>query len=152
MDFITALSKMEKIEYLASQLYKHYHTLFLNDEEASYFFYKMSIEEKGHRNLVQYVKRLVRQNSKLFTDIDIDCSLFEKLEKKLEEEINRRPHPTLLQAIDATEEIEITIGEGYIRNLPLARNSILTDLYNSLGEKDHTEKITAFRTKINARI
>ncbi|MFB3851176.1 MAG: hypothetical protein ACE14Q_04530 [Acidobacteriota bacterium] len=152
MDIVAALNKMECIEKLASDLYKHYHSIFLDDAEASYFFYKMSIEEKGHRNLIQYVKRLVRQNPKLFSNVDVDYEHFDKLEKRLNEEIKRKPYPSLSEAIGVTEEIEIVIGEAYIRNLPLAKNPILTDLYNSLGEKDHTEKITAFRAKINARI
>lgn len=141
-----------KIENLASKLYKLFHTIFIYDSEASYFFYKMSIEEKGHRNLVQYVKRLVRQNHKLFSNISTNLEHLEIIEKKLEEEIKKSSHYDLLQAIDIIEEIEISSGEGYLRNLPLSNNSILTDLYGSLGEQDHTEKITAFRTKINARV
>ncbi|MCX7830530.1 MAG: hypothetical protein N2445_05680, partial [Acidobacteria bacterium] len=79
------------------------------------------------------VKRLARQNPKLFSSIDFQCSDFEKLEKRLDEEIKRKPAPTLLEAIDITEELEITCGEAYLRNLPLKTNPILTDLYTSLG-------------------
>ena len=144
---------MEKIENLTSELYKLFHTIFINDSEASYFFYKMSIEEKGHnRNLVQYVKRPVKQNPELFSNISTNLEHLETFEKTLEEAIKKSSHYDLLQAIDIIEEIEIALGEGYLRNLPLSNNPILTDLYASLGEKGHTEKIIAFRTKINARV
>lgn len=151
MDIFSVLNKIEKIEQKASELYHHYHTLFLNDEEASFFFYKMSVEEKGHRNLAQYVKRLARQNPKLFGDVDFSHTDLAKIENRLDSELNRKPNPSLMQAIDIAEELEITCAEAYLRNLPLKANPILTDLNTSLGEKDHTEKITAFRTKINLR-
>lgn len=152
MDIFTALKKIEEIEQKASELYRHYHLIFKSDQEASFFFYKMSVEERGHRNLIQYVKMIAEQNPELFSTISFPETLFSKIYTHFENEIRRRPLPTLLQAINILEELEIDLGEAYLRNLPLKNNPILTDLYSALGEKDHIEKITAFRTKINARI
>lgn len=151
MKITTALNKMEEIERKASELYKHYHGLFHNDQEASYFFYRMHLEEKGHRNLVQYVKKLVRQNPRLFNDLDVSEEELEGVISSLDSQLERKRQPSLEEAVQIAEEIEITLSEGYLKNLPLKNNAILLDLYGALGEKDHTERITAFKAKVGVR-
>jgi hypothetical protein len=151
MEIIGALNRMEEIEKKASELYRGYHAAFFHDEEAAYFFYKLYLEEKGHRNLVQYVKRLVRQNPKMFSGVDFTEEEFDKILSRLNEELSRKHQPSLMEAIEIAEEFEITLSEGYLKHLPLKHNSILLDLYNALGEKDHSEKITAFKMKIGAK-
>jgi hypothetical protein len=147
MNIINALNRMEEIERKASELYRSYHATFYHDQDAAYFFYRMHLEEKGHRNLVQYVKKLVRQNPKLFKEVDISESELDKIISRLDHEIARKLQPSLEEAIEIAEELEITLAEGYLKNVPLKNNSILLDLYSALGEKDHTEKITAFKMK-----
>jgi len=147
MEIVTALNRMEEIEMKAAELYKIYHAAFYHDKDAAYFFYKMHLEEKGHRNLVQYVKKLVRQNPKLFERLDCMHADFDKIARRLDKEIARKKPPALDEALDIAEEFEVTLCEGYLRNIPLKTNSILLDLYSSLGERDHTEKIAAFKEK-----
>lgn len=151
MNIMSALGKMEEIEKKASELYKNYHGLFHNDQEAAYFFYRMHLEEKGHRNLVQYVKKLVRQNPKLFRDLEITEDELDTLIFKVQSQIERKRPPNLQEAVEIAEEFEIALSEGYLKNLPLNSNPILLDLYGALGEKDHTEKITAFKAKVGVR-
>jgi rubrerythrin len=139
---------MEEIETLASKLYKKYYEYFFTDKEASFFFYRLHLEEKGHRNLVQYVKRLARQNPTLFKDIDMPLEELNKFIVFILELLDRKKQPTLEEAVGIAEELELTLSEGYLKNLPLISSPILADLYNALGEKEHTERITAFkRTK-----
>lgn len=151
MKIVAALNKMEEIEKKASELYKHYHGLFHNDQEAAYFFYKMHLEEKGHRNLVQYVKKLVMQNPRLFRDLDVTEEELNRVISVLDLQIERKKQPKLDEAVEIAEEFEIALSEGYLKNLPLKNNPILLDLYGALGEKDHTEKITAFKAKVGVR-
>ena len=150
MEILPALNKMEEIERKASELYRRYHTIFYYQQEAAYFFYKLYIEEKGHANLVQYVRRLVRQNPKLFQALDYSKEDFDKILNSLDSEISRKRPLTLLEALETAEELEVTLSEGFIRQLPLKTNSILLDLYSALGECDHTERISAFKAKMLA--
>lgn len=151
MKITTALNRMEEIEKKASELYKHYQGLFHNDQEAAYFFYRMHLEEKGHRNLIQYVKKLVRQNPRLFSDLDVTDGELDRIVMMIDSQLERKKQPKLEEAVEIAEELEITLSEGYLKNLPLKNNRILIDLYGALGEKDHTEKITAFKAKVGMR-
>jgi len=147
MNISNALAKMEEIEKKASDLYKAYHGAFFHDQDVAYFFYRMHLEEKGHRNLVQYVKKLVRQNPKLFKEIDVTEEELDGMIARLDAELARKHHPPLDEALQIAEELEISLSEGYLKNIPLKNKSILIDFYNALGERDHTEKITAFKSK-----
>ena len=151
MNIITALNRMEEIEKKASELYKHYQGLFHGDQEAAYFFYRMHLEEKGHRNLIQYVKKLVRQNPRLFHDLDVTEEELGRIVAMIDSQLERKKQPKLDEAVEIAEELEIALAEGYLKNLPLKNNRILLDLYGALGEKDHTEKITAFKAKVGVR-
>lgn len=145
MDIIKALIRIEKIEELAAELYKYYHTAFFKDKEAAYLFYGLYVEEKGHKNLVQYVKRLVRQNPKLFKDPDTDPEELDKILARLHSELGRKGRVTLKEALHVADELENGLCEGYLKYLPGAANSILLDLYGALGDKSHVAKIAGFK-------
>jgi len=69
----------------------------------------------------------------------------------IDSQLERKKQPKLEEAVAIAEELEIALSEGYLKNLPLKNNRILLDLYGALGEKDHTEKITAFKAKVGVR-
>jgi len=144
MDIVRALIRMEKIEEMAAELYKYYHLAFKEDREASYLFYSMYIEEKGHMNLVHYVKRLVRQNTKTFENPAIEPEELDTVLARLHSELGKKGRVSLLQALNTAEELENGLCEGYLKYVISSSNEILTDLYKALGEKNHVTKVAAF--------
>jgi rubrerythrin len=147
MEIVNALCKMEEIEKMASELYRGYHAAFFHEQEAAYLFYRLYIEEKGHCNLVHYVRKLVRHNPKLFDAIEVTEEEFERICARLNKELSRKGHLTLDEALDVAEEFETTLSEGYLKRLPLKNNLILLNLYKALCEAEHSEKITEFKMK-----
>ena len=144
MDIIRALIRMEKIEEMAAELYKYYHLAFKVDKEASYVFYSMYIEEKGHMNLVHYVKRLVRQNPKNFENPALEPEDLDRILERLHSEIGKQGRFSLAEALHVTEELESGLCEGYLKYLLSANNDILSNLYGALGDKSHVTKVSGF--------
>lgn len=144
MDIIRALVRMEKIEEMAAELYKYYHLAFKADREASYLFYSMYIEEKGHMNLVHYVKRLVRQNPKNFENPAVESEDLDRILERLHSEIGKQGRYTLAEALRTAEELENGLCEGYLKYVVSSNNAILTDLYSALGEKAHVTRVSEF--------
>lgn len=144
MDIIKALIRMEKIEEMAAELYKYYHLAFKADKQASYLFYSMHIEEKGHMNLVHYVKRLVRQNPRKFENPAVEPEDLDRILERLHSEIGKQGRYSLTEALRTAEELENGLCEGYLKYILSSNNPILTDLYSALGEKSHVTKISEF--------
>ena len=147
MEIVDALSKIEKIEKKASELYGRYYSQFSQDQEAAYFFYRIQIEERGHLSLTRYVKRLATRNPELFESIDCAEMDFKKILVFLNAEISRVRRRTLEETLDKAEKFEVTLSEGYLTLLPLRNNPMLIDLYRALTDSGHIKKITAFRIK-----
>lgn len=144
MDIVKALIRMEKIEEMAAELYKYYHLAFKADKEASYLFYSLYIEEKGHMNLVHYVKRLVRQNPKNFENPAVESEDLDRILERLHSEIGKQGRFSLAEALRTSEELESGLCEGYLKYLLSANNDILANLYGALGEKNHVTKVADF--------
>lgn len=144
MDIVRALIRMEKIEEMAAELYKYYHLAFKADKEAAYLFYSMYIEEKGHMNLVHYVKRLVRQNPKNFENPVVEPEDMDRILERLYSEIGKQGRFSLAEALRTAEELENGLCEGYLKYLLSANNDILANLYGALGEKNHVTKVAGF--------
>jgi rubrerythrin len=53
MDILKALDIIEKLELKLSELYLHLSKLFSDNKEVSGIFFKLSIEEKGHADLIK---------------------------------------------------------------------------------------------------
>ena len=72
MNILNALDEIEKLEQKLAELYAYFHELFIANKIVSAVFFKMVLEEKGHADLVQYQRRIVRKNPKLFNEVTID--------------------------------------------------------------------------------
>lgn len=147
MEIVDLLNKVEEIEKEASELYGRYYSQFSSDQDAAYFFYRMQIEERSHLSLTRYIKRLVNRNPELFEAIDCPRTDFMKIHAFLDAEMARTRRRSLGKTLEAAEEFEVTLSEGYLTLMPLINNPMLIDLYRALTDTGHTKKITAFRNK-----
>ena len=147
MELLAALDKMEEVERKAALLYSIYKDHFRDDEEAAVFFHEMHCGENDHRNLIQYIRQLAEQRPDLFKEPDIEAAELDEISSLLDREIGRGRPPGLGAALQTSQELEICLREGYLRNRPLQGNDILLDLYDSLGDVTHAEMIAAFRNK-----
>jgi rubrerythrin len=146
------LTLIETVETKASELYAVYQDRFKeDDEDASYFFYRMYVEEKGHAALAAYVKYLVRKNPKLFEQVngdDIELDGLPQLKEKLTQRIAEAKDITLEAAIANTLELETSFGEGYglikLSDFVSHAPKIARLLKNLTDCKEHTEAVTVF--------
>ncbi len=94
---------LEQFERLMQQIYNELAEAFSNDAEAAGLFSKLAFEEGSHLGQVQFLRRLVRQNSKQFGDVEIDPDVLarevEELEKALEAARRFSLHEALVIAI-----------------------------------------------------
>lgn len=112
-------------------------------------FEKLSDEEKTHYNLVQYQRRVVRQNQKLFKDVDIDVKEVRAVTSAAESIINRIPPPSLSEAIKIAIEIESTAAEAHYRSAIKQSNKDIGDFLKNLGtsDKEHFDSLKEFAKK-----
>jgi hypothetical protein len=70
--FLKVLQPIEELEKKISELYEWFSDIFADDAEAAVFFYRVSIDETAHADLVAYQLRVATQNSR-------HCKVFEAL-------------------------------------------------------------------------
>ena len=72
MHILGVLDLLEKLETKISELYEWFSRNYADDAGAASLFYRISIDEIAHANLVRYEKKLAVQNSKIFSEIHLD--------------------------------------------------------------------------------
>jgi rubrerythrin len=140
MDCFRALKLVESIEQLMADLYERFSTLFVADEDAAAFFYRMSRDELSHRNLVQFQQRLAKKNPREFGDVALDLDLFNATTEKVQYFMKRDSSPTLEEAVRIGIDFENDVAEHLYRTVIAEANPATQDLVKNLGRQSEIHR------------
>ena len=142
------LKPLEEFEGEMGKLYRWLHEKFRDDEEAAFVFYRLNLDEKAHASIIQYQRRLVRQNPKMFKKIGFDIEDLNRTRDGLARFMDRK-RLTLEEAIRFSVELEGSAAELHLRSALQQSVEGLSRLLGSLGSADrlHLELLKSLAAK-----
>jgi rubrerythrin len=137
---------LEKFELKMAELYRVYSELYAMDAQAAALFYRMSLEEKNHVNVIAYQKRVVNQNPRLFGDVEMDVEEIQEEIARVEALAKVRVTPPVDEALRTALELENGAAERHFRLSAIQSNPEAAKHLMSLGtaDKQHYEALKAF--------
>ena len=79
MEISNLLSALEGVEGGLADLYGWFSERLSEDGEVSGVFFRLSLQEMSHLNLVRYGRKLARQTPQAFQPVTVDGGLVEEL-------------------------------------------------------------------------
>lgn len=145
MHILTVLSAIGKVESAAEELYRWLSEALSHDREASSLFFRMSLQERSHANVVSYAKRLAGRNPDEFADVTLDLGTVTTLIDEVIQFRQFHRSPTVEEAVHFAIQIENNAGERVHRSLVINSNPELEHIINSLAKADeeHTRGLRA---------
>lgn len=116
------------------------------DAEASTLFRKMASEEKGHAVLLDYQRRIARQNLRLGGEVDLDLVFIVAAIARTKSFRVGVPAPTVEQALALALQLEEGAAEAHMKNALREASPELAELLRGLGSEDrqHVERLRVF--------
>ena len=145
MHILGVLDLLEKLETKISELYEWFSRTYAHDAGATSLFYRISIDEIAHANLVRYEKKLAVQNSKIFSEIHLDVVEISATLENVISVLSGTP-PSLEQAVKISLDIENSVAEAHYRNAIAKATPEISRLLKNLGGFDsrHIEVFSEF--------
>ncbi len=146
MQILTVLTAIGKIETNVGNFYEWLSDVFSDDPEASGFFFRMSMQEKSHANLVSFAKKLAHRSPDDFGEVDVDMKVADELLEDLSTFHATNPNPTLPDALAFAMKVEGHDAESLHRSLVIQSNPEIAEIINSLAKADseHFQALEAF--------
>jgi rubrerythrin len=137
---------LERLEGKMAELYRLYSELFATDAEASSLFFRLSMEEKSHVNIVKYERRLTKQNPRYFEKTHMDEEALSAEGDRVERLCNSRTNPSLEDAVWIALELESGAAERHYRLSILQSRPEAAKLLKGMAKEDdqHNEALRAF--------
>jgi hypothetical protein len=136
VQILTVLSVLGKVEMAVAELYYWLSAVFAEDPEASGFFFRMSMQEKSHVNLVRYAKKLAHRAPDDFADVVFAPEIIDDLIRSLHAFREANPSPSLGEALAFAMQVEGHDAEQLHRSLVIKSNPAVSDLISSLAKAD----------------
>lgn len=145
MYILGVLDLLVKLETKISELYEWFSRNYADDAGAASLFYRISVDEIAHANLVRYEKKLAVQNSKIFSEIHLDVVEISTTLEKVISVLSGTP-PSLEQAVKISLDIENSAAEAHYRNIIGKATPDISRLLKNLGGFDsrHIEVFSKF--------
>jgi rubrerythrin len=146
MEIIAVFNDIEKLELKLLELYQYFGNLFSDDPAAADLFTELGNEEKSHSDLIQYQRKIVRKNPKLFENVDVNIKEVRDIISNVDSIINRIQLPELNEAIKIAIDFESNAAEAHYRSAMQQANQEVSDLLKHLGvlDKEHFSKLREF--------
>ena len=146
MSILRGLNALERFEGGVAKLYARLSEAHAQDPEAASLFYKLSLDEKNHASLIQYQRRLIKQNPDLFEALEFDVAAIEMATVYVEGILARRELPGLRDAVALAAGIEGGAAETHFRAALLQAAPEMSRLMRGLGDSDrlHADTLQAF--------
>jgi rubrerythrin len=141
---------LEDLERNLSILYKQFSERFAGDPEAQVTFFRLHLDEKAHLTLVQFQKRLVKQNPKLFGEIELDLDEVVALAARVDEMLWTKRDWALSEALSFSLTLEQSAAEYHYRTALKQSNPSLASLVRNLGGGDDAH-LTALKDLVARR-
>ncbi|MEW6586053.1 MAG: J domain-containing protein [Nitrospirota bacterium] len=139
MAILRVLDTLEKLEAKMADLYEWFATIFAADSEATEFFYRMSLDETAHANLVRYYRRMASKDAKVLGEVALDVEPLKATMERINAVLSG-PKPSLEEAVKIAVDLEINAAESHaIASLVTAAPGLAPLLTNlgSLDSKHH---------------
>ena len=149
MDNWTVLKRIEELEDKLAVCYEQLQKTFYYNPSVASFFYRMSLDEKSHGDIVRYQLRVLNKNKSAFGKITLDMS-------KIDETLDRiskimKDEPSIKDALQFTLDIEKSAAEFYLISAGKESNGDLSVLLDNfaLSCKTHFANVQKFMEEQN---
>lgn len=136
MNLQSLFRPLEDLERNLSILYQQFSERFADRPESRVTFYRLYLDEKAHLSLVQYQKRVVRQNPKLFGEVDIDLGEVVRLAAQVDEKLWTKRAWTLREAVAYALALESHSAEQHYNGAVRTTDGKISPLLRNLGAAD----------------
>jgi hypothetical protein len=141
VDILGLFRPLAEFEASVGELYERYSRVFAGDPEVALMFYRMAMEERGHVDLIEYQRRLVRKNPEQFSGVTADLDEIKALHLRVVEARVTEPPPALPAAVALAFGIETSAAEYHFRGAMRESNPATARLLESLGRADRLHTI-----------
>lgn len=153
MRLLTALDELLRLEVALGDFYR-----WLSDElgetdpDAAAVFFRLSVQEEGHANLVRYHRRLVRRSVEAPAEIEPFDSVVRGAVERITAFRSSASRPVLLDAVALAAELETLAADSIHARLAAHSPVELGGFVSSLLRDDrrHLEMVEALRRRIEA--
>ena len=136
MDIQSLLKHLVEFESAIGGLYEWFSQIFAGDREAEFVFYRLALEERGHVDLIEFQRRLVRKNPGSFGEVTVDFQEIVRLTDRVRSVRRGDQPPTLDQAVALALELEGSAAEYHYRTAMREASPDAARLLDSLGKAD----------------
>ncbi len=152
VDILAALKTLSQLEEGLADLYERYSRVHAEDPEAAALFFRMSSQERTHASMVEYQKRLVRQNPELFSGVLFDGEGVPRVSAAIEIARIRASYSSLEEAVITSGIFESEAAEAHYRSAIRGDAPELSRLLEGLADSDRRHRaeleIFALRRRI----
>ncbi|OYV95931.1 MAG: hypothetical protein B7Z68_06375 [Acidobacteria bacterium 21-70-11] len=126
----SVLRPLEQFERLMHEIYNELADAFVEDAEAAGLFSRLAFEEDSHLRQVQFLRRLVRQNTAHFGNVEIDLDVLMREVEELERALEAARRFSLHEALVIAIQFEGGVAELHARQAIAKANP---DVARTLG-------------------
>jgi rubrerythrin len=136
LDVQQVLRPLQQFEEKLGELYAWFAEAHAADAEAAAMFRRLAADERSHASQVEYQRRLVRQNPRLFGHVELDLvDLMQTLDRVAKIRASLTP-PEVDDAIRIALELECSAADCHFRNVVAQLDPNMARLLGSLGRAD----------------
>jgi hypothetical protein len=150
MHLLTALDELLRLEIALGELYRWLSEIFgESDPDAAAVFFRLSLQEESHANLIRYHRRLVRRSTEISSEVvDFDTIIRTAVERVMTFK-NSTGRPTLAEAAQVAAELESLAADSIHAKLAAHSPAELGGFIGSLLRDDrrHLEMVEALRER-----
>lgn len=111
MSTLKVLDTLQKLELRIAELYRWLADAFAADAETSGLFFRLSLQEQSHANLIAFQRRVILHGGGQSYSPDIDMKAVTEVIAAVDAFRAANPKPTLEQALDFARTVEDTAAE-----------------------------------------
>lgn len=154
MSIAGLLNALEGVEHGLAELYGWFAQRFDHDPVASGMFFRLSLQEQSHVNLVRYGRTLVRRSPKEFRPVPVNGRLIEELRESIETFRGSQDEPTLEDAVRFALRAEVHAAERIHRSVLVDSNPSLAGVVASLAcaDREHAALLEGFARQRGIRL
>jgi rubrerythrin len=141
MQIQSLLKPLAEFEAAIGDLYEWFAEVFATDHEAAFTFYRLATDERAHVSLIEYQRRLVRNNPAAFSEVSADLDELQELSSLATSVRNGPQPPSLEEAVALTFRLEGSAAEYHFRNAMRQANPDTARLLDGLGKADRVHVV-----------
>jgi rubrerythrin len=133
-DIISVLRKIVALEGKLAELYEWLGKVFADDRELGAFFFKLSLDEKQHRDLAAYQLKVAVKNRGMFGNVGVNVDHMENFIQRVDSFRSSAPK-TPENAFKFVLQIENSLCEQYYATVMKESNEDVAALINTLSRE-----------------